>query len=227
MSKRSIYSEEEKYNILMLHEEGFMSFREIKSMYNTNHETMRKWRYKYETYGIDGLKESRTWKRYSKDLKEQAVKAYLSGENSLEETVRKYEISDTHVLRNWIVKYNSHSELQGIKDRRNPSMTKGRPTSWKERIEITQYCIANNKSYLKAAELYGVSYNQVYQWVKKWESDGEDALRDGRGRNKSQEELTSEEKIKLELKKIEAENERLRAENAFLKKLEELERRRS
>ncbi len=38
--------------------------------------------------------------------------------------------------------------------------------------------------------------------------------------------LTPEEKIKLEMKKLERENERLRAENAFLKKLEEIERRR-
>ena len=35
-----------------------------------------------------------------------------------------------------------------------------------------------------------------------------------------------EEKLQLEIKRIERENERLRAENLFLKKLEEIERRR-
>ncbi|MGX4669823.1 hypothetical protein JNUCC74_11505 [Cerasibacillus sp. JNUCC 74] len=38
--------------------------------------------------------------------------------------------------------------------------------------------------------------------------------------------LTSEEKMKLEMHRIAKENERLPAENAFLKKLEEIERRR-
>ncbi|TCS82460.1 helix-turn-helix protein [Tepidibacillus fermentans] len=76
------------------------------------------------------------------------------------------------------------------------------------------------------SETYKISYQQVYQWVKKYEDGGEEALRDRRGRKKEEQELTPEEKIKLEMKKLERENERLRAENAFLKKLEELERRR-
>lgn len=52
------------------------------------------------------------------------------------------------------------------------------------------------------------------------------ALQDRRGRSKREEDLTPEEKMKLEMRRIEKENERLRAENAFLKKLEEIERRR-
>ena len=71
-----------------------------------------------------------------------------------------------------------------------------------------------------------MSYEQLYQWVRKYEGDGWDALSDRRGRGKSVEELTLEEKMKLEMRRIEKENERLRAENAFLKKLEEIERRR-
>ncbi|MEF7592745.1 helix-turn-helix domain-containing protein, partial [Bacillus thuringiensis] len=67
---------------------------------------------------------------------------------------------------------------------------------------------------------------QVYQWVKKYNNGGDEALKDRRGRKKEEQELSPEEKVKLEMKKLERENERLRAENAFLKKLEELERRR-
>jgi transposase len=84
----------------------------------------------------------------------------------------------------------------------------------------------NGKNYQETAEKYQVSYQQVYQWVRKYEADGWDALSDRRGRSKSVEELTLEEKMKLEMRRIEKENERLRAENAFLKKLEEIERRR-
>jgi len=103
-------------------------------------------------------------------------------------------------------------------------MTKGRPTTWEERIQIVLYCLENAKNFQLAAQTYGVSYQQVYQWVWKYEDGGDEALRDKRGRNKAETELSPEEKIKLEMKKLERENERLRAENAFLKKLEESER---
>ena len=103
-------------------------------------------------------------------------------------------------------------------------MTKGRVTSWKERIEIALYCIAQSNDYQQAAEVYNVSYQQVYQWVKKYEAGSENALKDRRGRKKIEEELTPEDKTKISMKILEEQNEKLRAENAFLKKLAELER---
>jgi hypothetical protein len=59
--------------------------------------------------------------------------------------------------------------------------------------------------------------------VKKYEDGGEDALKDGRGRKKVPEELSDAERQKLTIKKLECENERLKAENALLKKLQQLE----
>lgn len=44
-------------------------------------------------------------------------------------------------------------------------MIKGRATSWKERIEIVQHCMAHNKDYQTIAEAYGFSYQQLYHWV--------------------------------------------------------------
>lgn len=106
-------------------------------------------------------------------------------------------------------------------------MTKGRSTTWEERIQIVMYCLENAKDYGTTAETFEVSYQQVYQWVKKYEDGGDEALRDKRGRKIEEAELSPEDKAKLEMKKLERENERLRAENAFLKKLEEIERRRN
>ncbi len=106
-------------------------------------------------------------------------------------------------------------------------MTKGRKSTWKERIEIVQDALANGKDYQQTAETHKVSYQQVYQWVRKYEAGGWDALKDRRGRTKSEDELTEEERMKLEMRRIEKENERLHAELAFLKKLEEIERRRN
>lgn len=226
MSKRSKYTLEEKYKILMDYKNGVGSIQEICIKYKISTSTFHEWRYKYEKHGMDGLEESRKYKNYSKELKERALQDYLSGKYSQMEISKKYELTNRTVFKLWINKYNNHREITATPKGMRQSMTKGRTTSLNERIEIVQYCIAQNNDYHKAAETYQVSYNQVYQWVRKYESGGENALQDARGRKKPASDLTPEDRIKLEMKKLEAENERLRAENAFLKKLEELERRR-
>lgn len=160
-----------------------------------------------------------------KMLKMAAVLDYLSNGYSQAEIVRKYEISSGSVLRRWIKIYNNHRDLKEMK-RMNNSMIKGRSTALEERLEIVMYYFQNGKNFHQASEQYNVSYQQVYQWVKKFEKEGEDGLKDKRGRTKAELELTPDEKYQRDMKKLERENERLRAEVAFLKKLEELERRR-
>ena len=226
MSKTRKYTAEEKYQIIKAYEDGVGSTREIMSLYKISRFSFYDWRYNYNKYGIEGLKQSKTWKKYSQALKENAIKDYLSGEFSQIEVTQKYEISSKTLLLNWVNKYNCHREIKATAKGLGHSMTKGRSTSWKERIEIVLFCIAHDHDYQQTAEVHQVSYQQVYQWVKKYVSDGEDALKDRRGRNKDEEELTPEEKVKFEMKKLTADNERLKAENLFLKKLEELERRR-
>ena len=104
-------------------------------------------------------------------------------------------------------------------------MTRGRTTTFEERVQAVLDCIQSGKDYQKIMETHLVSYQQIYSWVRKFEKDGIDALMDRRGRQKPVEELTDEERLELELKRLERENERLRMENDFLKKLEEIERR--
>lgn len=86
------------------------------------------------------------------------------------------------------------------------------------------YCLENNKDFQKTAETFQVSYQQVYRWVRNYEVGGEEALKDKRGKKKKEAELTLEQKVKLEMQRLKKENERLCIENAFLKKLEEIER---
>jgi transposase-like protein len=224
MSKRS-YSLEEKLKILKALKDGEYSINDVLTMYKVQHSTISEWQYKLDKYGTEGLKESSTWKRYSKDLKLTAVRDYLTGKHSLREIARKYEISNSSALMIWIKKYNSHREIKATAEGRSQSMTKGRSTTWEERIQVVLYCIENEKNYKITADTFDVSYQQVYQWVTKYENGGEEALKDRRGRNKVEVELSPEEQIRLEMKRLERENERLRAENLFLKKLEEIERR--
>jgi len=225
MSKRA-HSIEDKLKIIKALEKGNHSISELESIYNVHNLSIYDWVFKYEKYGMEGLKESSSWKSYSKETKLAAVQNYLSGEYSTREITRKYGISSTSVLRQWIKKYNSHRELKDTSKGRTITMTKGRKTTLNERKEIVLYCIENGKDYQKTAETYQVSYQQVYQWVQKYVDGGEEALKDKRGRKKEVVELSPEQKLKFEMQKLERENERLRAENAFLKKLEEIERRR-
>lgn len=225
MSKKA-YSVEDKLKIVKAIENGSHSISELKFIYKVNDSAIYDWVYKYEKYGAEGLKKVSTWKEYSKELKLAAVQDYLSGDYSQNEVVRKYEISCRRVLQKWINKYNSHRELKDTSKGRTNTMTKRRNTTINERKEIVLSCLENGKDYQKAAETYQVSYQQVYQWVKKYEDGGEEALTDKRGRKKEETELTPEQKMKLEMKRLASENERLRAENLFLKKLEEIERRR-
>ncbi|MGI6488144.1 MAG: transposase [Syntrophothermaceae bacterium] len=226
MSKMNRYSAAEKLAILKEVEMGQASGVIIARKYDIDITTLTNWRHRYELYGYDGLKIRTHNKSYSEELKLQAVQDYLSGKYSQYEIIDKYNISSRTQLANWIKKYNSHSSLKSYESRGERAMTKGRSTSWKERIDIVLYCLAHNRNYRSTSEKYQVSYNQVYQWVKKYETGGEDALKDGRGRTKAPEELNEADRQKLTMKKLEYENERLRAENALLKKLQELEGRR-
>ena len=203
---------------------GISSKSYLQKLYNISLYSLEEWIFRYEKDGITGLQTPKTWRKYTKELKLQAVIDYLSGNYSIKELIRKYEISDTRVLRSWIKKYNSHSELKDTGKGLSATMTKSRKTTFKERIEIVEYCLANDLNYQNTSDLYKVSYQQVYTWVKKYKADGEDALQDRRGKAKVQEKLTNDDILALKLKKLETENKRLKAENLLLKKLDELER---
>lgn len=105
-------------------------------------------------------------------------------------------------------------------------MTKGRTTTYKERIEIIKYCIENENNYAETAEKYRVSYQQVYSWIRKYQTQGIEALQDGRGKQKKESETSELEKLKAKNKLLEAKNRRQLMEIEFLKKLDEVERRR-
>ena len=67
---------------------------------------------------------------------------------------------------------------------------------------------------------------KIYNWVKKHEESGVNGLIDRRGKRKPLEEMTDVERLRAELKILEAENKQKEMENHLLKKLEEVERRR-
>jgi len=215
----------EKFAIVQEIEGGQIGLKAAVRKFGFCKNTLSKWCRRYRLYGIEAL-EIRTHNRsYSAELKLQAVMDYLSGGLSQYQIIDKYRIASRTQLANWIRKYNGHSSLKAYNGGTR-AMTKGRTTTLQERIDIVLYCLNHDRNFNETANLFKVSYQQVYGWVKKYEAGGEKALHDGRGRTKAPEALTEADQHRLDMKKLEYENERLRAENAFLKKLRELQRRR-
>ena len=102
-------------------------------------------------------------------------------------------------------------------------MTRGRNTTYEERVEIVSYCIEHGNDYIAAIEKYGVSYQQIYSWVRKYNEKGAEGLVDKRGKRKIASEMTELEKLRAENRMLEARTKRLELECAVLKKLEEIE----
>ena len=162
-------------------------------------------------------------KKYSPELRLNAVEYYLSGKGTMKQIREKYGILANKQLINWIKWYNGHREFKERSSAKGEIyMTKGRKTTQEERAEIVAFCIEHNKDYGLTVETYNVSYQQIYAWVRKYEEGGVDKLKDNRGRTKSVEEMTEVEKLKAEMKILEAKNRQLEIENEFIKKLQEL-----
>ncbi|MBR0600657.1 helix-turn-helix domain-containing protein, partial [Sinanaerobacter chloroacetimidivorans] len=200
--------------------------RHTATMIGINYESFRQWIHNYQSLGIDGLITSSKNSSYSKALKETAVKDYLVKADSLPGICKKYGIRSTTQLRRWILKYNSHEELKASGTGGRPIMTNGRKTTYDERIAIVKFCIEHQNDYIETAQKYQVSYQQVYTWVSKYETNGIEGLLDKRGRKKTESEMSELEKLKAQNKLLEAENRRKQMEIDFLKKLDEIERRR-
>lgn len=204
--------------------EEHQSINTVAKEYNISKSTLKDWVRKYQAEGAEGLKGARGWKKYSLELKRNAVDFYLNGEGSLYEACAKFNISSISVLSQWIKLYTSGKELKSTSKGRDP-MKPGRKTTLQERIEIAQYTIANDYNYQEASKKYQVSYQQVYSWVRKYEKEGAQSLHDRRGKSlESKPNLTEEEKLQLRIKELEHRNQYLEAENGLLKKLKEIER---
>ena len=162
-------------------------------------------------------------KKYSSELRMKAVEDYLSGKGTMKQIREKYGILANKQLINWIMWYNGHREFKERSSAKGEIyMTKGRKTTQEERAEIVAFCIEHNYDYGLTVETHKVSYQQIYAWVRKYEEGGVDKLKDNRGRTKSVEEMNEIEKLRAEMKILEAKNRQLEIENAFIKKRQEL-----
>ena len=221
----SSLSQEEKLRAVHEYLQGVLSLRDIARKYGVGDSSVRKWIAKYNAGGDAALLPNHTKKHYSKSFKQEVVRAYLAGEGSYSELCVRYNIPSFTTARKWVLEYNDCT-IRGSETGGTTIMTKGRKTTYEERIEIVSFCIENHKDYQLTVDTYQVSYQQIYSWVKKYESQGVEALTDKRGQTKPKAEMTELEKLRAENRLLKAQNKRQEMEMAFLKKLDEIERRR-
>lgn len=226
MGRKSKFSTDEKLKYVLMCIEGKESINHVATLIGINPKSLRQWICNYQSLGIEGIITTSKNSYYSAELKEMAVKDYLAGTSSQLDICVKYGIRSKRMLHEWVLKYNSHKELKTSGTGGTPIMTNGRKTTYDERVEIVKYCIEHQNNYAETAQKYQVSYQQVYTWVSKYENGGVEALQDRRGKRKNENEMSEMEKLKAQNKLLESKNYRQQMEIDFLKKLEEIERRR-
>ncbi|CAM3319423.1 helix-turn-helix domain-containing protein [Lactiplantibacillus plajomi] len=222
---RSKFTAEEKLTIINGLSETNLTKKAYLKLHNVDRKTFGYWQEFYALDGLEGLKEQNHWTRYSPELKQQAVMAYLNQEGSLETIRTRFGIRTKSSLRDWIKKfqYNRTNNSVTAMPLRKQVRIMGRKTTFEERIEIVEYVTVGGHSYSQAAEHFNVSYQQARSWVLKAEQNGYPALKDRRGRTKPREEMTELERLKLENRQLRTKLKEQGVLEKFVKKFQELQ----
>ena len=223
MSRRSKLTDEERISAVQEYLNGEGSYRSIARKYGVDHKLLRVLVGRAQTEGIESIKIRPVNRKYTVETKLAAVQEYLAGKGSQLDICKKYHITNNNLLIQWIKCYNNGKDFrERRRSERGITMNKGRKTTQEERTEIVAFCIENGKDYGLAMEKYGVSYQQIYLWVRKYEEKGVAGLADRRGKAKPEEELTEADRLRMENKILQAKIKDQEMEIKLLKKLREL-----
>ena len=224
MSRRERFTPYEKEQACLDYINGNRSSAEICNCLHISTRTIQDWAAIYKKHGILGLTKKTKNRSYSKEFKMELVKKYISGEASSVDLAHQYDIS-SGLLKNWIRMYNANIELKDYNPKQEVYMAKARrKTTIDERKEIVNYCIEHNRNYKETAALYNVSYIQVYSWMKKYDSDGEEGLIDKRGHHKLDDEVDELERLRRENVRLKRQLEEKDMTVELLKKVKEFGR---
>lgn len=161
--------------------------------------------------------------KYSWEFKLECVEKYLKGEWAEKpESTTSTEKNFHDKIVEWVRVYKKHG-IDGLKHR-----LENKDWSAEERFELVSQVLAG-KSVVSTAVEAGIPNGLLYTWVRRYQQYGYDGLQLRQGRKPKDPEMSKKDKPKdLEksdyekLKLLEKENEYLRAENAYLKKLRAL-----
>ncbi|QVI33853.1 transposase [Lacticaseibacillus chiayiensis] len=220
---RSKHTAQEKLLILEEFRHSKTSISSFSRQHGLGDRTLQRWQARYERDGIKGLEEARKNQHYTRELKLEAVLAYLSGEGSLAEVTMQFGLHSSTQLQRWIAMYNRDHQSLTASPSRKQVPTMSRTTTFEERIKVVEYVTKGKHSYTEAAAHFDVSYQQARSWVIKAREGGYEALVDNRGHHKDKRDLTELDKAKLRIRQLEAELKDKELVEAFVKKLLEIQ----
>ena len=173
MLGRNYVSPEMKIRAVEGYLNGSESLNLTAKRFGVSRSTFQKWLLNYEMFGQEGLYPRTGNQYYSETQKREAVELYLSGQASEEMVCKKYQIRSRTILEKWILCYTGQQEFRPAGGARSGShMTR----NYEERKNAVEYCIAHGKNYSLTAEHFGVTYQQVYSWVRKYHAAGLERL---------------------------------------------------
>lgn len=107
----------------MLCFEGNVSQHQLAERLEVSLATVQQWIRNYESMGEDAFL-MKHYKRYSKELKLQAVQEYLAGYGSQGDICKKYGIRSKSKLQKWIKQYNGYEVFKSYGTGGSQIMTK-------------------------------------------------------------------------------------------------------
>lgn len=154
--------------------------------------------------------------KYNYSFKLQVVKSYLNGEGGYKYVAAKYNISNESQVRRWVNSYTTFVEY-GLEKNKYTHY----PIQFK--LDVTNYMLTNKYSLRDTANHFGINnISLIYIWKQTYLTDGIEALSKREGDSLMVKNKSSKNNNLTREQQLEHENELLRTELAFIKKLRTL-----
>ena len=168
--------------------------------------------------------------KYSYEFKRKVVREYLNGDGSYDYLAKKYNMSQSSVLKTWVASYKEFGDDGLLRSRQNKNY------SFQFKLHVVELYLSSEVSYRELALSQGINNpSLITRWVNDFRIVGPDALRPKKkGRKKSLDikriknnSTTNIEEKTVDIssehiKELEDELLKLRIENAYLKELRRL-----
>ena len=164
--------------------------------------------------------------KYSYEFKKEIVEAYLKNEGGYEYLAKKYGIPSHTCIKVWINDYKNFGDSGLMRSRKQKTF------SFEFKLSVVELYLTTELSYQELALKVGITNpSLIVRWVNAFRDAGPDALisrKKGRPKSlkkpnaKTITEKPNNDAVTEYIKQLEAENLKLRIQNAYLKELRRL-----